>query len=50
MINKKIIQKCINLLSKGYLVVYPTDTLYGLGADIFNKDSVLKVFKIKKIH
>jgi L-threonylcarbamoyladenylate synthase len=47
MINEEIIQKCINLLSRGQLIVYPTDTLYGIGADIFNNDAIKKVFKIK---
>lgn len=40
--------KAIEALKKGGLVVYPTDTLYALGADIFNEDAVRKVFKVKK--
>jgi len=42
------ISRAVEALSKGKLVVYPTDTLYGLGADIFNESAVNKVFKIKK--
>jgi len=42
------LSKAIKALEKGDLVVYPTDTLYALGADIFNEDAVKKVFKIKK--
>ncbi|KYK20711.1 hypothetical protein AYK21_05585 [Thermoplasmatales archaeon SG8-52-2] len=38
----------IDSLKKGELVVYPTDTLYGLGADVFDIDAVRKVFQIKK--
>jgi L-threonylcarbamoyladenylate synthase len=40
--------RIINSLKKGKIVVYPTDTLYGIGADIFNDNSVKNVFKIKK--
>jgi len=40
--------KAINALKNGNVIVYPTDTLYGLGADIYNVDAVRKVFEIKK--
>jgi L-threonylcarbamoyladenylate synthase len=40
--------KAINALKNGKIIVYPTDTLYGLGADIYNIDAVRKVFEIKK--
>jgi L-threonylcarbamoyladenylate synthase len=40
--------KAITALKKGEVIVYPTDTLYGLGADIYNKDAIRKVFEIKK--
>jgi L-threonylcarbamoyladenylate synthase len=42
-----ILSKALSALSKGQVIVYPTDTLYGLGADIYNKDAVKNVFKIK---
>jgi len=42
------LSKAFSALSNGELIVYPTDTLYGIGADIFNKKSVEKVFEIKK--
>ena len=40
--------KAINALKDGKIIVYPTDTLYGLGADIYNVGAVRKVFEIKK--
>lgn len=40
--------KAIKALRNGQIIVYPTDTLYGLGADIFNDTAVKKIFKIKK--
>ena len=37
-----------NFLKQGKLVVYPTDTVYGIGANIFNDEAVLKVYSMKK--
>jgi len=42
------ISGAITALKNGDIIVYPTDTLYGIGADIYNVDAVRKVFKIKK--
>lgn len=46
--NKFDLSKAITALLNGKIIVYPTDTLYGLGADIFNEDAVKKIFDIKK--
>lgn len=43
-----MIEKAIKLLKKGELIVYPTDTLYGLGADVFNENAIRKVYEVKK--
>jgi len=45
---KDVLNEAIFSLKKGDLIVYPTDTLYGIGADIYNKGAVKKVFEIKK--
>jgi L-threonylcarbamoyladenylate synthase len=42
------LSEAIAALRKGNLVVYPTDTLYALGADIYNKYAVRRVFEVKK--
>ncbi len=34
-------------IRQGKLVVYPTDTLYGLGADVFNEEAVKRVYQAK---
>lgn len=41
------IQQAAEAVKSGLLVVYPTDTLYALGAQIFDVEAVLKVFTIK---
>lgn len=38
----------LRALQKGQLVIYPTDTLYALGADIYNETAVRKVFETKQ--
>ncbi|MDH5390461.1 MAG: Sua5/YciO/YrdC/YwlC family protein, partial [Candidatus Bathyarchaeota archaeon] len=35
------------IVSEGGLVVYPTETVYGLGCDPFNSEAVKRVFKVK---
>ena len=42
------ISRAVSALKNGDIIVYPTDTLYGLGADINNDDAVRKVFEVKK--
>lgn len=41
------ISKAAELIQSGETVVFPTETVYGLGADAFNSDAVLKIFKAK---
>ncbi len=47
-VDEKIIGEAIDVLSKGGIVLYPTDTVYGLGANIFDNLAVKRVFEIKK--
>tara|TARA_B110000208_G_scaffold90652_1_gene114185 strand:+ start:324 stop:953 length:630 start_codon:yes stop_codon:yes gene_type:complete len=46
---RKIIQ-IVNVLRSGGLIIYPSDTIYGLGCDIFNQKAVDKVRRIKNIN
>ena len=43
----KMIQKGAGLLKKGEVVAFPTETVYGLGADARNEEAVGKIFKAK---
>ena len=38
----------LQVLKAGGLIIYPTDTQYALGADIYNETAVRKVFEVKK--
>ena len=42
------IKQAADTLKAGGVIVYPTDTIYGFGADIFNKAAIERVYKIKK--
>ncbi|MEM0493582.1 MAG: L-threonylcarbamoyladenylate synthase [Candidatus Thermoplasmatota archaeon] len=42
------IRAALKALKAGGVIVYPTDTLYALGADAYNKSAVEKVFSIKE--
>jgi len=44
---KFIIQKAAKIIKKGGLVAFPTETVYGLGANALNKRAVKKIFEIK---
>lgn len=47
--NPKEIKRVVNVLRKGGLVIYPTDTVYGLGCDITNTKALEKIARIKGI-
>jgi len=46
--NTKVIQKIANALREGGLIIYPTDTVYAIGCDIFHARAVEKICKLKK--
>ncbi|MFQ5583035.1 MAG: L-threonylcarbamoyladenylate synthase [Calditrichia bacterium] len=45
--HKRYIQKAVEALESGQLVIYPTDTVYGLGCSINNKQAIERIYKIK---
>lgn len=47
--NQKEIDKIVKILQKGGLIIYPTDTVYGLGCDITNTKALEKIAKIKGV-
>ncbi|MEE1541769.1 MAG: L-threonylcarbamoyladenylate synthase [Paludibacteraceae bacterium] len=47
--NQREVDKVVQFLRDGGLIVYPTDTIYGLGCDIFNAKAVEKICRYKKI-
>lgn len=47
--NPKEIKKVVEVLKKGGLIIYPTDTVYGLGCDITNNKALERIAKIKGV-
>jgi tRNA threonylcarbamoyl adenosine modification protein (Sua5/YciO/YrdC/YwlC family) len=47
--NEAAIKKVVDVLKSGGLVIYPTDTVYGLGCDITNSKALERIAKIKGI-
>lgn len=45
--NDADIYKCASAVALGGILVYPTDTIYGIGCDPYNDSSVQRIFKIK---
>ena len=46
-IDKKTIEEMGKIISDGGLVAFPTETVYGLGANAFCKEAAINVFKAK---
>jgi tRNA threonylcarbamoyl adenosine modification protein (Sua5/YciO/YrdC/YwlC family) len=47
---ERIIQQVASCLKEGGIVIYPTDTVYGLGCDIFQPKAVERICRIKGIN
>jgi tRNA threonylcarbamoyl adenosine modification protein (Sua5/YciO/YrdC/YwlC family) len=45
--NTKIIQQIVEILHQGGIIIYPTDTVYGIGCDITNQKAVEKIARLK---
>ncbi len=43
------VQTVVNCLREGGVIIYPTDTIYGIGCDIFNPKAIERICKIKNI-
>jgi tRNA threonylcarbamoyl adenosine modification protein (Sua5/YciO/YrdC/YwlC family) len=46
--HKRIILNATQILGKGGLIIYPTDTIYGIGCNLHNKSALQRVYQLKK--
>ncbi|MDO9463428.1 MAG: L-threonylcarbamoyladenylate synthase, partial [Deltaproteobacteria bacterium] len=44
----RLINRIVEVLRSGGIIAYPTDTVYGIGCDIFNKKAIEKIYQIKQ--
>jgi L-threonylcarbamoyladenylate synthase len=47
MIYEQDLKECLKVLREGGIILYPTDTIWGLGCDATNSEAVKKIFDIK---
>lgn len=45
---QKAVDKCVEILRAGGLILYPTDTVWGIGCDATNEEAVAKVYSLKR--
>ena len=45
----RLIRKVVEALEKGGVIGYPTDTIYGVGCDLFNPEAIRKIHRLKKL-
>ena len=46
--NGKWSENCVEVLKNGGIILYPTDTIWGIGCDATNENAVKKVYELKK--
>jgi len=44
---ERLIRQAVEILANGGIMAYPTDTVYGIGCDIFHKQSIEKILQLK---
>ena len=46
---ERLIQQAVDCLRKGGVIIYPTDTIYGLGCDIHHPEAIERICRIKQV-
>jgi tRNA threonylcarbamoyl adenosine modification protein (Sua5/YciO/YrdC/YwlC family) len=45
---ERLLSKVVDILKRGGIIAYPTDTYYGIGCDIMNKKAIEKIYLLKQ--
>ena len=48
-IDSRLIKQAVEVLKKGGVIIFPTDTVYSMGCDLFNKKALNNLAKLKDI-
>ncbi len=48
-IDDRLIQQCADIIKKGGIAIFPTDSVYAMGCDLYNKNALAKLAKLKGI-
>ncbi len=46
---RRLIRKVADILKEGGVIGYPTDTIYGVGCDLFHPEAIRKIHRLKKL-
>ena len=46
---QRLIRKVVEFVEGGGVIGYPTDTVYGIGCDLFNPEAIRKIHRLKKL-
>ncbi len=46
---RRLVRRVVEVLQGGGVIGYPTDTIYGVGCDLFNQEAIRKVHRLKKL-
>ena len=44
----RLIRRAVEILKSGGIIIYPTDTVYGMGCDLFNKRGIERIYEIQR--
>jgi tRNA threonylcarbamoyl adenosine modification protein (Sua5/YciO/YrdC/YwlC family) len=44
----RLVRRVVETLREGGIVIYPTDTVYGMGCDLFNKKGIDRIYEIQR--
>lgn len=48
-IDKRLIQQAVDILKKGGIIIFPTDTVYSMGCDLYNKKALNELARLKGV-
>ncbi|MHB9096430.1 MAG: L-threonylcarbamoyladenylate synthase [Syntrophales bacterium] len=44
----RLVRRAVEILKSGGIIIYPTDTVYGMGCDLFNKKGIERIYEIQR--
>ena len=44
---QRLIDRAVEILRKGGVIIYPTDSVYAIGGDLTNKEAVMRIYRLK---
>lgn len=48
-VNQKVVNQAVEILEDGGVIIYPTDTVYGIGCDITRKNAIERIYRAKNM-